>query len=262
MAPPFRHCRDHVVGHHGKRGVREQAQPGEPAERVSGGLIVVGPVEQLGRHRTELDQGGGQRGAAQVGPQPRRELGEPGLGRGVDGESRQRRHPGQGRQVDDVAPAPAQHPGHHLPAQVDGRDEVHPVHGFELGHREGGDVIGDTEAGVVHQHVDGAAVGLDASDQPGHRRRVGQVVDVRGAAELAGQPGHARLVAVEQRQTGSGLGELPGQRLADPPARTGDQHPPVPQVHGRTIGQPFRERARAVGAGRRGRSPSAPAPPG
>ena len=84
--------------------------------------------------------------------------------------------PGDRGDVDDRAAAPFAHAGQHLLQAADGAAEVH-VHHVEV--VRGGALLGDrvaADAGVVHEHVDHAAGGVEDGREPSlHRVVVGDV---------------------------------------------------------------------------------------
>lgn len=91
---------DDFVGHLLAGDVNHELQPVEAPERRRCRLEVIGLGEHLGRDRPELNEGGADRQPAQIGPQPRGEVGERGLGRRIADKAGEDATAGQRGDVD------------------------------------------------------------------------------------------------------------------------------------------------------------------
>ena len=198
-----------------------------PAGRYA--LDVVGHLG--GGDEPDLDECGPDRRAPQVGTQARSEVVEARLRRRVHGHTGERPDAGQRRQVDDVTATAPQHPGDGLAAQLDRHDEVEPVEELDVGRGHGGEPAGHVHPGVVDEHVDGAAVCLDAVDEAGDLLLVGEVCWVGGTAESPGQLLERALGAGHEGDACAGGGETLGEGLADAAGGPRDQDPLARKLH-------------------------------
>ena len=156
-------------------GVEHGQQPGaqHAAEGGRGGCVARDAAHHLGADRPQLDRQRAHRLTAQVGSQPRGQVGQPRLARPVGRETREGRDPGHRGDVDQVAAATPEHAGEHLAAQLGGGEEVQREQALELVGVEVGDVARDLDGGVVDEDVDRAVAALGPGHQsaPGRRGR-------------------------------------------------------------------------------------------
>ena len=121
------------------------------------------------------------------------------------------------RHVHDVAPAPLDHAGHDLPAQLYRRQKVDPVDGVDVGRRLGREVPDVLEAGVVDEDVDRARFRLDPPDQTDDLLGVEEIGRERLPVELAGQLLERALGTGDEGDPGSRGRKRPRQLGPDPP---------------------------------------------
>ncbi len=141
--------------------------------------LAVGPrghVAELGLDRPGTKRQHIDARAAQLDPQRLGEAVHVGLGRGVDGEARQRQQPRRRADVADPAALPRQHARHRPVRQPCQRGHVHLEHGVDLVRLAGFERAEVAEAGVVDQDVAGKSLkGIERADQLGHISGIGQV---------------------------------------------------------------------------------------
>jgi len=90
---------NNLIGHHFFGHVDQHLDLVEAVERTLRRPVRVDVGKHVGRYRAELDDGRADRLTLEIGPQPGREMGEAGLGRGVRHEPREDSDAGERRDV-------------------------------------------------------------------------------------------------------------------------------------------------------------------
>ena len=201
----------------------EQAGAQHPVEGGRGRGVAGDAGHHVGGDRAELDGEGADRPAAQVGPQPGGQVGQPGLGGAVGGQAREGGDAGHRRDVDQVAAPAREHAGQHLAAQLGGGEQVQGDHLLELVGGEVGEVGGELDGRVVDQQVDRAVAGLDPRDQGAQGVAVGEVAGQGAAADLAARRVEGVAPAGDERDVGTGRGQPGGEPGADVTGGPGEE---------------------------------------
>jgi hypothetical protein len=174
-------------------------------------------------------------GALELGAQSGRQLVHTRLGGAVRDEARARERAADARHVHDVAVPSPGHPRQGLPAELRGGNEVDVDDRTQLGRGHRVERAGVVDAGVVHQHVDRAALVLDVTEQTVERERVSEVVRerCRALAPGGGDDGvEGRRAACHERDVRAAGEQDVDELPPDAPAGARHHDVRVAQLHG------------------------------